>query len=88
MRNLTRLQAVETTFRVVSSPSLWEFDCPFCGKTEVSMFIGKVSFSATMGGESLCEPVKPTLVALICADSHLFFVLESDMAAMCKAAAA
>jgi hypothetical protein len=67
---------------------MFEFACPFCARIEVSMLMGKVNFSATMGDEPLCDPVNTKLAALICANSHLFFVLESDMAAIVATAAA
>jgi hypothetical protein len=84
----TKLQTARANFRAVSSPDLFEFACPFCAKTEVSMFMGKVNFSATIGNEELCNPVKVTLAALICAKSHVFFVLESDLATALTSAAA
>jgi hypothetical protein len=74
--------------REVSSPWLFEFACPFCGKTEVSMFVGDVEFSAIIGREELSEPLNVALAGLMCAKSHVFFVLESDMAAMKAASAA
>jgi hypothetical protein len=50
--------------------------------------MGTVVFSAKMGDKELCDPVKVTLAAPICAKSHLFFVSESDMAGTMAAAAA
>jgi hypothetical protein len=50
--------------------------------------MGTVVFSTKMGDKELCDPVKVTLAALICAKSHLFFVLKSDMAGTMAAAAA
>jgi hypothetical protein len=71
----------------MSAPPI-DFACPFCNKTQVSLFMGTVVFSAKMGDKELCDPVKVTLAAPICAKSHLFFVPESDMAGTMAAAAA
>jgi hypothetical protein len=73
-------QAATTSMREVTCPSIEEFICPFCATMGVSLLVGKVSFSATMGGEELCERETVPLTALICAKSHLFFVRDSDMA--------
>jgi hypothetical protein len=75
----TPREEATASMRSVICPSLLEVTCPFCAKTDVSLFIGKVSFSATMGGDDLCNRETVTLAALICEKSHLFFVRESDM---------
>jgi hypothetical protein len=51
------------------------------------MLMGKANFFATWGDKELCDE-KVSLTALICAKSHLFFVLEHDMAATVATAAA
>ncbi|HTR64646.1 MAG TPA: hypothetical protein VMH85_02655 [Terriglobales bacterium] len=53
--------------------------CPICECNQVAMIDGKVSFSATMGGEDLLEEPL-ALVPYVCADSHLFFLREQDIA--------
>jgi hypothetical protein len=68
-----------------ASPARVEFACPFCGRTEVSLVIGKVIFSATIG--NLDAPVTVGLAALICVKSHLFFVKENDVAMILESAA-
>ena len=83
-----KLQDAKETLRAVSSPWMFDFACPFCGKTEVSMFMGKISFSAVVGEEELADPVNVALAGLMCARSHVFFVLDSDVAAMIAASAA
>jgi hypothetical protein len=88
MTRTSRVLAPRAVFRSVSSPSLFEFACPFCGKTEVSMIMGQVVFSAIVSNEELCDPVKVTLAALTCAKSHVFFVLDRDLAAIVESSAA
>ena len=76
----SNLESARAILRSVCSPPLRDLDCPFCGETEVSMLMGKANFFATWGDKELCDE-KVSLTALICAKSHLFFVLENDMAA-------
>jgi hypothetical protein len=40
-----------------------------------------------MGEEDLCNPTPVALAALICAKSHVFSVLENDVAAMIESLA-
>ena len=83
----SNLESARAILRSVCSPPLRDLDCPFCGETEVSMLMGKANFFATWGDKELCDE-KVSLTALICAKSHLFFVLEHDMAATVATAAA
>jgi hypothetical protein len=76
------------SFQAISNPSLAAFACPFCGNIEVVLLMGKVVFSATMAHEDLLAPVRVTLAALICGNSHMFFVLENDLTAMFASQAA
>jgi len=57
-------------------------------KTDASLFMGKVSLSAIMGGDDLFDSENVALAALICSKSHVFFVLETDMIAMLTTSAA
>jgi hypothetical protein len=78
----TKLQTATASMRAVSSPVGCEFACPFCAKTDASLFMGKVNLSAIMGGDDLFDSENVALAALICSKSHVFFVLETDMIAM------
>ena len=70
------------SFRAASNPSLAELACPFCRNTDVVLLMGKVMFTATMAHEDLLAPVKVTLAAFICGNSHMFFLLENDLTAV------
>jgi hypothetical protein len=64
----------------VSATTVGEFVCPFCGKTDLAVFMGKVDFSASIDSDDLLGEANVSLAALICGKSHLFFVLEADVA--------
>jgi|HubBroStandDraft_6_1064221.scaffolds.fasta_scaffold1320371_1 hypothetical protein len=85
---LSKFGQIIASLQAVSSPSLPAFACPFCADTEVVLLMGKVMFSATMADEDLLAPVKVTLAALICGNSHMFFVRENDLTAMFPSQAA
>jgi hypothetical protein len=84
----SKFEQALASFRAISNPSTSEFACPFCGDTEIAFLMGEVIFSATMGDEELYGPAKATLATLICAKSHMFFVLENDMTAVFESPAA
>ena len=79
---LSKFRPSIASFQAASNPSLATFACPFCANTEVVLLMGKVLFSATMAHEDLLAPVRVTLAALICGNSHMFFVRENDLTAM------
>jgi hypothetical protein len=85
---LPKIGQVIARLQAVSSPSLAAFACPFCANTEVVLLMGKVMFSATMAHQDLLAPVKVMLAALICENSHMFFVRENDLTAMFPSQAA
>jgi hypothetical protein len=64
-----------------------DIDCPFCRSSEVSMFMGRVKFSAVVSEEELCDRTRIALVGFICVKAHMFFVLDSDLAEMTAASA-
>jgi len=77
-----KLQEDGVHIRAVRGHMLPDINCPFCGGTaEVSMIMGKVVFSAIVGDEELCDAERVSLAGFICTKAHLFFVLETDMAA-------
>lgn len=86
--NLPKFGPVIADFQVASNPSRAEVACPFCANAEVVLLMGKVLFSATMAHEDLLAPLKVTLAALICGNSHMFFVLENDLTTMFASQAA
>jgi len=53
--------------------------CPFCTSSDVGLLVGKIAFSATISDEKICNS-DITLAGFICANSHMFFVRESDIA--------
>jgi hypothetical protein len=54
--------------------------CPFCSSPDAALIAGRISFTATMGGEALTD--KEPLAAFVCPNSHLFLVRERDVAAI------
>jgi hypothetical protein len=87
-RKFSKFGRAIASFQPVINPSLAALACPFCGNTEVVLLMGRVLFSATMAHEDLLTPMKVTLAALICGNSHMFFVSENDMVAMFASQAA
>jgi hypothetical protein len=77
-------QIARANFRPASATTVGEFGCPFCGKNDPAVFMGKVDFSARMGSDDLLEQASVSLAALICEKSHMFFVLEADVSGMFK----
>jgi hypothetical protein len=74
--------------RAVSGHMLPDIDRPFCREADVSMFMGKIALSTIVGDEELCDQARVSLVGFMCARSHLFFVLESDLALAVASSAA
>lgn len=81
-------QIASARFRALKPTLVSEFACPFCGTTDLAVLMGKVDFSAKMSGDDLIGEANVSLAALICAKTHLFFVLESEVARMLTPAAA
>lgn len=76
----TRFQIAKASFRAADATIQGEFGCPFCGKADLAIFMGKVDFSAKIGSDDLLDDANVSLAAIICGKSHLFFVLEADLA--------
>jgi hypothetical protein len=66
--------------RAVTCSSLRDLTCPLCATTSVAVLVGKVDFSAKISGDDLCQRAPQPLVAVACSNSHVFFLLEKDMA--------
>jgi hypothetical protein len=64
---------------VVDCPSLPDVTCPLCTKTDLAFLTGKISFSVTIGGNDLFDGEPQPLVAVVCSNSHVFFLREKDV---------
>jgi len=50
--------------------------------TDVALLMGKVNFSAIVSGDDLFDGVPQSLVAVVCPESHVFFLREVDAVPM------
>jgi hypothetical protein len=63
---------------VMSSTTLPDLACPFCGNPNLAFLAGKIRFSATVGSDSLFDRASLAMVGVICQRSHIFFLRQSD----------
>jgi hypothetical protein len=72
---LLSVEGIEAGYCALSRP----VRCPFCSSHDAAIMSGNISFVAKMNGQVLTDKVP--LSAFVCANSHLFFLRASDIAA-------